>query len=239
MTTNLTVLTKATDSPDVFHVYWASGPRKQGLVKVTMACTTESNQIAAELSAVQFLLETEGVCGKDRAGNSLTLTVSFGSIRKLSQGKAEKESLVPYALFLRTRFADAVVEVSKDEGFISKQIAHNHVTQIAVDQPRLSTVKFPDGLVVGITHHALSAYQVRYQVPLAANAWRALRAAISHPRTRLQEVTPEELSRHGKTVNAYVTSEGLRLIVVFEESDARLLTCYYSHHLARQEMHFA
>lgn len=239
MSTRLTVLTKATDCPEVFDVYWACGPRTQGLVKVTMACETGSAQIAAELSAVQFLLESLEVCGRDRAGNSLQITVSFGSIKKLAVGKSDREELALFALFLRTRFADAVIEVSKDETFISKAIAHNHVSRVTVDQPQLSTMKFPDGLIVGITHHALAAYQVRYQVPLAANAWRALRAAISHPRTHLQEVTPEELSRHGKTVTAYVTSEGLRLIVVHEDTGARLMTCYYSHQAARRESQFA
>jgi len=236
MTTSLTVFTKLGDRPDQFKVFWACGRNTQGVVNVTMACTTEKNEVAAELSALQYLLEVREVCGADRAGNSLAIVCSSGAIRKLAAGKSDKQSLVPFALFLRTRFADAEIAVSKDDRFIAPVKANNHSHDLLVEQPTLSTMEFPDGLRVGITHHALSAYMIRYQVPLAANAWRSLRAAVSHPRTRLQVTTSEEISRHGKTVCAYVTPDGLRLIVVHEKGGPRLLTCYYSRFIARQEM---
>ncbi len=229
MSSSLTVLTKKTEAPEIFKVYWACGKNTQGIVTVTVTCTTQSNEVVAELCALQHLLEIRDVCGKDRAGNALTIICSAGAIRKLAQGKSDKESLAPFALFLRTRFADASISASKDEAFISLPKANNHVDELIIDRPMLSAVEFPDGLKVGVTHHALSAYMVRYQVTLAANAWRALRAAVSHPQTRLQQVTAEENNEHGKTVRAYVTAEGLRLIVAEDPVGPRLLTCYYAH----------
>lgn len=233
MTTTLIVLTKPGPEKDQFSVYWSCGKNTQGIVNVTLTCATQSNDIAAELSAIQYLLETMEVCGKDRAGNSLLITCSFGTIKKLALGKSDKESLIPFAMFLRSRFVDAEIEVSKDDQFISLIKARNRQQSISIDQPLLSALKFPDGLTVGVTNHALTAYMIRYQVPVAANAWRALRAAIRHPLTRLQSTTPEEVSRHGKEVLAYVTTDGLRLIVVREPAGQKLLTCYYSRALAR------
>jgi hypothetical protein len=228
MSTVVTVLTKSTPEPNVFKVFWACGRKTQGTVVVTMNDKVESKDVAAELSALQYILETLEVCGKGRAGNAMTIVTSFGSIRKLAQGKSDKEILAPYALFLRTRFADAQIQASKDETFILSNKSTSNTRRITIDSPILSSITFPDGLQAGVTHHALSQYMIRYQVTVAANAWRALRAAIQSPTTRLQTSTSEEQSSHGKEILAYVTPEGLRLIVAKESTGAKVLTCYYS-----------
>jgi hypothetical protein len=239
MTTTLIVLTKPTTQPNVFDVYWACGRSTQGLLTVTMDCETEDNSVAAELSAMQYLLEVREVCGADRTGNSMQLTCSRGAVKKLANGKSDKAMLKDYALFLRTRFGDASIAVSKDESFIVYTRAHNTIDNVSIDGPLLSYVTMNDGLRVGVTHHALSVYQGRYQVPLMANAWRSLRAAMMHPSTRLQRSTPEEDSRHGKAVRAYVNTAGLRMIVVNDPAGAKLVSCYYLRTMAAREAQFA
>lgn len=232
MTTSLTVLTKPTEQSGVFDVYWACGIRTQGVVSVTLACKPEGPDVVAELSALRYLLEDREVCGQDRTGNSMRIVCSLGAVKKLARGKSDKASLAPFALFLRTRFADAEIAVSKADDFISYPKAHNHRDSVTVDGPVPSRLMLPDGLQVGITQHALEAYMVRYQNLVAANAWRALRAAMAQPDTKLQHATADEDSLHGKTIRAYVTSGGMRLIVAMEAGEARLLTCYYSHSAA-------
>lgn len=228
MTTSITVLTKATADPKVFDVFWSCGRRAQGLVKTQVNCCDAGVDVAAELSALQYLLEDREVCGKDRAGNSLHITCSFGAIRKLARGKSDKAALAPFALFLRTRFADAEIVTAKDDGFISPGKAQQHVHRLDVDTPRLSCVTLSDGLRVGVTHHAMAGYMTRYQNPVAANAWRALRAAMSERGLRRQDPTADE-AQPGKAIRVYVTREGMRLIVAVDKSgDCRLLTCYYS-----------
>ena len=228
MSTQVTIFTQHTAQPEVFKVLWANGHKTQGTVNVTVHSTVENKEVAAELSALQYILETLEVCGKGRAGNGMTITTSFASIRKLAQGKSDKEALAPYALFLRTRFADARIQTSRDESFILSNKARSNTRRITVEFPQLSTICFPDGLEAGVTHHALSQYMVRYQVSVAANAWRALRAAVQSPTTQLQCTSSEEKTRHGKEILAYVTEEGLRLIVAKEAAGAKILTCYYA-----------
>lgn len=228
MSSILTVLTKPAPTAGTFDIYWACGRHVQGVVTVTVACKIESPAVAAELVALKHLLEEREVCGTDRTGKSLRLVCSFGAVRKLARGESDHATLAPFALFLRTRFADAEVTTSKDEAFISHTKAHNHVARLVVDAPTASVLAMSDGLRVGVTRHALDAYRVRYQNLVASSAWRALRAAMANPGTRLQHCTPEEASRHGKTIRAYTTPDGLRLIVVVDGSGARLLTCYYS-----------
>jgi hypothetical protein len=235
MTTSLTVLAKPTPKPNTFDVFWACGRNTQGVVTVAIGCVTESDQVAAELSVLQYLLEVREVCGQDRTGNSLLITCSLGAIKKLARGQSDKTSLVPFALFLRTRFFDAEVAVSKDEGFIAYAKANNHPEQLVVDSPRLSKIQLADGLAVGITHHALVAYMTRYQNPLAANAWRALRAAMSHPGLRLQRSTQEETNQYGKSIRVFDNPEGLRLVIAMEHDGAKLLTCYYVRSAARNQ----
>ena len=239
MTTFITVLTKPTTQANVFDVCWAAGPKSQGLLNVTLNCKTEDDEVAAELTALQYLLETSQVCGQNRTGNSLDIICSLGTVKKLAQGKSEKVSLADFALFLRTRFVDANVTISKDATIFNPDRLKGNRKAIAIDAPQLSTIKLPDGLRVAITHHALTAHMVRYQIPLAANAWRSLRAMMMHPGTKLENKTLEEESRHGKAVLAYANPEGLRLIVVLEPVGAKLLTCYYKHNLALRDMQMA
>lgn len=233
MSTHVTIFTRPLEEPGVFKVLWACGLKTQGTVIVTLQDEVKGKDVAAELSALQYILETLEVCGKGRAGNAMTITTSFGSIRKLAKGTSDHEELAPYALFLRTRFADAQIQTSKDDSFILSNKSTSNTRRITVESPMLSSITFPDGLEAGITHHALTQYMIRYQVPVAANAWRALRAAIQSPTTRLQGSTTEEQSRHGKEVLAYATPEGLRMIVAKEATGAKILTCYYSAQLDR------
>jgi len=241
MTTALTVLTKPKDGARLFDVVWSTGRQMHGLVTVDMRCDTEANDVAAELSAMQYLLEERAVCGHDRAGKSLQLTCSFGAVRKLVAGRSTKPSLIPFALFLRTRFADASIVVSKDEQFIRLDRATKYADRLTVTSPLLSAFILSDGLRVGLTQHALNAYMARYQNAVPSDAWRALRAAAQDRSTRLERATPAEVSRYGKGVRAYASPHGLRLIVVEGVPAPRIVTCYYSRSAARRvmEMHTA
>jgi hypothetical protein len=103
----------------------------------------------------------------------------------------------------------------------------------------VSVVRLADGQPVLITRHAIDAYMARYQTTLAGHAWRALRAAISSPRTRLESVTPADQSRHFKPIHTYITEDGMKLIVAIEPPAPKLLTIYYAPHLALPDMQSA
>lgn len=234
MTTALTVLTKPKDDARRYEVFWSTGRQMHGLVTVQIACQTEADDVAAELSAIQHLLEQRSVCGHDRAGRSLGLTCSFGAIRKLAAGRSDKRTLVPFALFLRTRFADASIQVSKDESFIRVDRATKFSEELIVTSPLLSSITLPDGLQAGLTQHALNAYMARFQTPTASDAWRSLRAAVQDPLTRPDPASASEINEFGRRVRAYATPHGLRFVVVEADHAARIVTCYYSRAAARR-----
>lgn len=106
----------ATNLADTFMVYWTnSSSRPGGLIKVRVTQKMPDAVIAAELAAMQYLLEIKEVIGRNLVGNANTkLTVSRGAIRKLRRCQSDKSHLAPYANFLTTRFAGSPICVEKD-----------------------------------------------------------------------------------------------------------------------------
>jgi hypothetical protein len=230
MSTSLTVLARPTaDQPRAFDVYWACGIRTQGVVTVRVLADISHPDVVAELATIQHLLEVEEVCGADRTGNSLSITCSLAPIRKLFLAKSPQQELVPWAAFLRTRFADAEIKVDESSKFISTVRAHARRTSIEVASPRPAFLVLPGGASLAVTHHALETYSQRYNMLSMSNAWRSLRDAVNHSATAPSAVTPAELSRHAKTIVAYDCFNGCRLICATEpDGTLTLLTTYWS-----------
>ena len=144
----LTVLTKPTDNPRHFEVYWANGVQNQGLLRVRVEQSCDDLDVVAELGALHHLLVIKSIFGSDRAGRSahlndtpdpgaedsdrLQLNVTSGQLRKLMQQKSKKLHLVPFALFLSTRFAGSNIVVKNDASWI-KPRAYEYVEEIVVN----------------------------------------------------------------------------------------------------------
>lgn len=228
MTTSLCVLSCATDDVAVHDVYWCCGKRKQGVVRCHVRSVDSDHALVAELAVLHHLLEVEEVCGSDRTGNGMELTVSHGAIRKLAAGRSGKSELAEYALFLRTRFSECKLVVSKSAEFISVPSAHSNPSELVVDGPPLSGIRFVDGSLVLVTHHALERYQQKFNVPSPGNAWRALRAAASHRSTRVEAANASDVAAQGKRARAYRSTNGCRMVVVNDTSGDRLVTVTYA-----------
>lgn len=229
MSQALTVLTKNTEDPSVFRVYWASGLHTQGVVTVSVSEKFEDKDLVAELFTVQHLLEVEEVCSKDRTGNSLTITCSLGAVRKLAAGRSAKEHLAPFALFLRTRFVDAQIVISKAETFISYPAAHSNPTSLSVTCPRPSSIALPTGELVGVTAHALEQFRIRFSFQRSCDAWRELRSCAAHSATLAAKSTQQERLEFGHAVRAYDCFNGARLIVVHDGVFPMIVTAYWHH----------
>jgi hypothetical protein len=188
--------------------------------------TLPDKHIAAELWAIQRLIETDEVCGKDRTGNSMAIVCSLGAIRKLAAGKSDKVHLVPYALFLRTRFAEATIECNKDPGFLDKNRYSLRETSHLVEGPAGSMIKVGDSSVA-VTAHALERFQRRHNVSSVSDAWRALRAAAGHPGTQPCAMDADEGRKYARSSVCYRSPTGYRFIVVPEQTGPVLVTAYY------------
>lgn len=226
MSQALTVLTKHTADPSVFEVFWASGVHTQGIVTVSVAEQLQDKELVAELFATQHLLEVVEVCSKDRTGNSLTITCSLGAVRKLASGRSAKEHLAPFALFLRTRFVDAEIAISKSESFI-RPSAYSNRSEIHVTAPRPSSVALPNGDLAGVTAHALEQFRIRFSFSRSCDAWRELRSCAAHSATLASKSTHEERMKYGSSVRAYDCFNGARLIVVDDGVFPMIVTAYW------------
>lgn len=169
-----------TAQADTFDIYWtnrAAYPR--GLLRITITQPIPDRQIAAELDAIQHLLEVKNVLGENLSGNKHTLlAVSQGAIRKLHKRQSDKAHLAPYANFLATRFAGCQISVNKDQawfdGFQPDAIEYLHIKQ-----PRRESIRMVGLGDVAITQHALERFASRFLPEVAADkaaqtAWKKL-----------------------------------------------------------------
>ena len=174
MTTQLTLHTKATATPNQFETYWTTG-RTQGIIDVTISATeTQDAAIIAELSAMHFLLSHKEVCGSDRAGNGMEINVTFGAIRKVAQNTSNKKHLFAHGRFLLTRYADAKIAVSKDHDWIRLERAENRRESLVIDEPLPEIVQINGIGRVGLSFHIIDRMMERANYANIAAAWRHL-----------------------------------------------------------------
>lgn len=226
MSQALTVLTKHTQDSSVFEVFWAAGVHTQGVIAVSVAEHLQDKELVAEMYATQHLLEVAEVCSKDRTGNSLTITCSLGAVRKLASGRSAKEHLAPFALFLRTRFVDAEIAISKSESFI-RPSAYSNRSELYVASARPSSVSLPTGELAGVTAHALEQFRIRFSFARSCDAWRELRSCAAHSATLASKSTHEERMKYGSAVRAFDCFNGARLIVVDDGVFPMIVTAYW------------
>ena len=231
--------TLPTPEADTFRVYWTNSPvRPGGLLRVRVAPRMDDAPIAAELAALQYLLEDKGVLGNSVAGNAMTkLIVSAGAIRKLRRRGSDKLHLAPYANFLTTRFAGCPLTVDKDarwfEGF-----APESIEDLVVGSPRRETVKVAGLGEVSVTQHVLERFADRFLSDTAPDqvaqaAWKKLTDTASDP--SLREVARRGIwakanyARQGKAEGRYFLNARRNLVLVIAEDrhkGLQLVTAY-------------
>ncbi len=231
--------TITTQQPDSFLVYWTNSlTRPGGLLKVRVKPDIEDRHIAAELAAMQHLLEDKCAIGKDVVGNACTkLVVSLGAIKKLHRKQSDKAHLAPYANFLRTRFAGCALEVDKDARWfdgLQPELAED----LLVSGPRGETINVAGLGEVTVTQHVLERFADRVLAETEKNkvaqaAWKKLVETASDPSVR--EVarhgiwTASNHTRPGKKEGRYYLNAKLKLVMVVTDNPGegkRLVTTY-------------
>ncbi len=169
--------TRATENPTVFDTFWMTGLNAKGRVRVEVSAMHDP-KIAAELAVMQYLLEEKEVCGRDKTGAGLQLTVTFGAIRKLLRADSSKETLAPYAAFLRTRFIGASVQVENRKlGWVDGKCDEQR-DDLGVAEPNKPKLEVGGYGQVELTGHAVEQYICRFGFEnKPEKAWRALKAA--------------------------------------------------------------
>ncbi|MGA8864345.1 MAG: hypothetical protein WBM09_11690 [Gallionella sp.] len=233
-----------TPQADTFRVYWTNSPvRAGGLLRVRVAPRMADAQIAAELAAIQYLLEDKGVLGNTVAGNAMTkLIVSAGAIRKLRRRGSDKLHLAPYANFLTTRFAGCTLGVDKDARWFAG-FEPESIEDLVVASPRRETVKVAGLGEVSVTQHVLERFADRFLSDTAPDriapdqvaqaAWKKLTDTAADP--SLREVARRGIwakanyARQGKPEGRYFLNARRNLVLVIADDrhkGLQLVTAY-------------
>lgn len=224
---------------DYFLVYWTnSTERLGGLLRVTVTPNIEDKAIAAELAAIQHLLEVQEVLGNNISGNASTkLVVSSGAIRKLQRNQSDKAHLAPYASFLCTRFAACPISVDKNTGWF-EGVAPAKEEDLLVSGPQDETLNLPGLGSVAVTRHVLSRFVERALIDQPADqaiqiAWKRLRKLAEHHSVR--EVSRQTLwagashNRQDRKEGRYFLNPHMQMVLVITDNTKeglRLVTTY-------------
>lgn len=145
------------ERPDGTHdVFWMTGSKSKGVFQVSMP-DMEDARVAAELAITRKLLVERNACGHNKTGAGLCIYVSAGATRKLMRQGSDKIHLVPYALFLRTRFVGAQVVVEKEHGWID-DLCEAQREHAVIAEPQPEHILLGGYGEVELTAHVLERY---------------------------------------------------------------------------------
>lgn len=242
----LKVHTLCCHDPHAFQVLWTNSlVRVGGTLDVKVMPDMPDKQIAAELAALQHLLEVKQVLGHNVVGSpGAQLTVSFGAIRKLQRRQSGKAHLAPYACFLTTRFAGCDLRVNKDTSWF-KGYERKSVEHLVVGKPRGETIQLAGLGEVAVTSHVLERLTTRLLLDTnpqktAQSAWKKLQEVASDSSVR--EVSRQSLwagvihGREGRREGRYFLNEKHSFIFVVTDNPRegkRLVTAYRANHQFR------
>jgi len=219
-----------------FNVYWRNGRHGAGLMSVSVHRSFPDPEVIAELSALQWLLCQRAVFGATQNGKGLHLKVGAGAIRKavraVTAGDAEqfgKPHLKPYAHFLATRFAGAVLEVDKDRSWVPDRLPSDHAT-LSIRQPLPNTVEIPGLGVVAVSTHAFERFGERLCRQAGHDTWRLLRRVVNGPLQRIRRAPEAEahlIAKHGREGELWVNPElGWGFVLVPQTPLPVMVTAY-------------
>lgn len=177
---DLFVATAPTLDARVFDCYWMTGLAKRGRIHITVPRLDDA-RTAAELSALQYLLEVKNACGHNKAGSGLIIRCSSSAIPSLLKGEAGVGYLAPYANFLRTRFAGCQLVVEEYPHPWANEGCEANVDFVEIEKPSLTTVEVAGVGLAELTAHAVERYIERFQRP-PAKAWRDIKSMAADVR---------------------------------------------------------
>lgn len=231
---------------NLVEVFWSTGFKNNGVVKVTFDSEAEDKTVVAELIAIRFLAFTKKVFGrKPISGNGYELRVFSGAIKKIAQKRSTKQNIVPYGLFLNGSMHGVKIQVTKqktsDPLFVNTENHHiDHVD--ARDNGNLIPQELWETAIgtVYITRHAIDQYEARLNARnrnAVSNAELSFFRAIGPDKARefykvgLNDSVLEcKNTRYGEAnvevwVNPYT---GLQLTVIKKDNaPSVLVTSYY------------
>lgn len=227
------------DRPGEFNIYWRNGHQGAGLITVSVHPNLADPDVIAELSALQWLLCQRSVFGITQNGKGLHLKICAGAIRKAVRaesagegGQFGKPHLKPYAQFLTSRFAGAILEVSKEQSWIPPGFPADHAW-LSVNKPLPNLVDIPGLGLVAVTKHAFDRFSERLCKLEQHDAWRLLCRAVRGPLRQLHHAPRADLVEsdgHGRNGEVWVNpANGWGFVLVTRAPQPVMVTAYSVH----------
>ncbi|CAB3767505.1 hypothetical protein [Paraburkholderia humisilvae] len=166
----LTIHTRAEE--ERFVCTWRLG-RKQGIVYVMVETDIAEKDVVAELSALHYLVEEVQLMGDNRSGTSLEITISNPTIAALQSGRSKKSHLYPFAVLLRTKFAEVPLKVEKDCGWVGEG-ASTRVRHLSVSEPLKLVLDVKGHGRVGVRQHGFDQFRARLNHVNVTDAWKEM-----------------------------------------------------------------
>jgi hypothetical protein len=215
---------------------------------------TVDQRIAVELAVARHLLLELNVCGHNKTGAGLEITLSSGAPKKLLKEESDKEHLVPYASFLRTRLVGArIVEVEHSSKWFDAIPITRELEMTIEGRPRLESLKLNGVGDLEITGHAMDMFIERTGVS-PVKAWLRLTDVLQ----KAVEVHVPKIARsaalnhRAKNVRVFWTTDrrpiakaendvAAPLVMIVAENQPpygtrRLITCYPVDDMIRREL---
>jgi len=231
------------DCPGQFNIYWRNGHQVAGLITVSVHHSLADPDVIAELSALQWLLCQRSVFGTTQNGKGLHLKVSAGAIRKAVRaesagegGQFGKPHLKPYAQFLTSRFAGAILEVSKEPSWIPEGLPAGHA-RLSIRKPLPNLVDIPGLGWVVVSKHAFDRFTERLCKLEQHDAWRLFCRAVRGPLHQLHHAPLADLVQaagHGRNGEVWVNpANGWGFVLVQQAPQPVMVTAYSVHERQR------
>ncbi|TDX23719.1 hypothetical protein DFO67_12436 [Modicisalibacter xianhensis] len=179
-------------------VLWRTGTRNKGAVRIEPEDSWSDERVIAELVAIRFLLFNRTVFNRmPVSGKGYRICASQGAIRKLVQGRSNKEGCQPYADFLRSQLEEAEIAISNDMEFL-EDIDITDAELINVDETYLiggAIIEAPAMGKVVLSRHAVHQYLERVTSGKPQDPWASLIQRLLNPELRREEI-PDRILEH-------------------------------------------
>jgi len=170
---SLRVIALKGERENEFFVYWRCGLQRQGKVITIVKANLAEKAAVAELAVAQYLVEEKKVLGTNPPLKDLLFEFSSPVIRKLYEQKSDVYHLYPYAYFLTTKFASAVVRTCIEQTWILPR-AENDQSELTVSGPQSQFIVTKLLGKIAVTKHVIDQFIVRMNNIEPHEAWKAL-----------------------------------------------------------------
>lgn len=213
-------------------VYWATGQSNKGRILVRFPIETQDHQAAAEIIVIRYLILEKDIYSGIKTGKNLHLQVSKGAIKKIQRIESKKHDLYDFGYQLLTRFADAIISVSKDIDWLPEENSMP-LPPLCLDADLYRNNDMLNIKNLGeirITRHALEKYREVCQTTDMGTTWKNLTRRLNANLVKINipdRVLAHKYKKYGASPEVWNSQKSnLHYVFVFKDDHKVLVTVF-------------